>query len=321
MLNTFSFTKGHGAQNDFLVLTDRDNQLQLSPADVVALCHRRTGIGADGLLRAVPTSRTPEAVAMAHGADWFMDYRNADGSLGAMCGNGIRVFARHLVTTQLAAPGRMTIATRAGIRTVHVPTDDSRDIQVEMGRPTLPGPDAITVTAGGSSRPAVHVDVGNPHAVAFVDDLNHPGPLDVAPVVTPADAYPHGVTVEFVHRRGPRHLDLRVYERGVGETSACGTGACAAVTAHILTSAGPRTGVFRVDVPGGTLHVTVHDDGTVLLAGPTRIVATGIRPAHRLTAAGTSTGLFGAGAGAEGGAEECRPRSASLVATRLTSSR
>ncbi|MFF2013141.1 diaminopimelate epimerase [Streptomyces sp. NPDC058195] len=287
--------KGHGAQNDFLVVTDPDNRLHLTPADITALCHRRTGIGADGLLRAVPATRIPEAATMARDAEWFMDYRNADGSLGAMCGNGIRVFARHLVDTRLAAPGRLPIATRAGIRTVHVPIDDSEDIHVEMGRPTLPGPDTITVTADGFSWPAVHVDVGNPHAVVFVDDLNHPGPLNVAPVVTPTNAYPHGVTVEFVQRRGPRHLIMRVHERGVGETRACGTGACAAVTAHVLTSADPRTGVFRVDVPGGTLHVTVHDDGTLRLAGSAHIAATGIRPVRRLTGTEKTNDLLNRG--------------------------
>ncbi|MFG2525770.1 diaminopimelate epimerase [Streptomyces sp. NPDC048527] len=269
------FAKGHGAGNDFLVLPDPDGQLHLTGADVTALCHRRTGIGADGLLRAVPTARIQEAAELAQQAHWFMDYRNADGTLGAMCGNGIRVLARHLVDTSLAAPGRLTIATRAGLRTVHVPADPYKDIRVDMGRPALPGPDTLTVTAGGRSWPAVHVDVGNPHAVAFVDDLAHPGTLGTPPAVTPAAAYPHGVTVEFVHRLTPHHLELRVHERGVGETSACGTGACAAVTAHTRPTRDAVSGTYRVDVPGGTLHVIAHDDGTLQLVGPARIIATG----------------------------------------------
>ncbi|WP_338122419.1 diaminopimelate epimerase [Streptomyces clavuligerus] len=207
------FAKGHGAENDFILLPDPHGLLDLGPGAVRRLCHRRTGIGADGILRAVHTTAVPEAAAMAADAVWFMDYRNPDGTEGQMCGNGIRLFARYLVGTGHAPPGPLVIATRAGLRRLDVPRRRTRfhgPVTVQMGRPRLPGPDHITVTAGTRTWPALHVDMGNPHAVALVDDLTHPGPLTTPPAVEPAGAYPHGTTVEFVVRRGPRHLALRV---------------------------------------------------------------------------------------------------------------
>lgn len=270
------FAKGHGAGNDFIILPDPDSRLALAPDDVVRLCDRRTGIGADGVLRAVRYGASPEAARAAVGADWFMDYRNADGTLGQMCGNGIRVLARYLVDAGHCPPGTVPIATRAGLRISHVPfrsADFDGPVTVGMGWPRLPGPADITVTTGALSWPALHVDMGNPHAVVFVDDLTDPGDLTIPPVVTPFGAYPHGVTTEFVVRHGPHDLALRVHERGVGETRACGTGACAAVAATLPT--GAAIGVYAVDMPGGQLHISVLDDGSMELTGPATIVAQG----------------------------------------------
>ncbi|WP_326655603.1 diaminopimelate epimerase [Streptomyces sp. NBC_01750] len=273
------FAKGHGAENDFIVLPDPRGHLALPPAEVTRLCDRRAGIGADGILRAVRCTAEPEASAMAADAEWFMDYRNADGSKGAMCGNGLRVLARYLVDTGLCPPGTLTVATRAGTRQAHVPhrsPDFEGDVSVRMGCPRLPGPDGITVTVAERRWSALHVDMGNPHAVVFVDDLAHAGDLATAPTVEPADAYPHGVTVEFVIPRAPGHLALRVYERGVGETRACGTGACAAVAAAVLCH-GTRSAAasYTVDVPGGRLRIELLADGSMDLTGPAEIVAHG----------------------------------------------
>lgn len=271
----YPFAKGHGAENDFVILTDPDGQLTLTAQTVVDLCRRRTGIGADGLLRAVRCLSVPGAVAMADQAEWFMDYRNADGTVDAMCGNGIRVMARHLVQTGLAAPGTLPIATRAGMHTLHVPADPDQPIRVHMGRPRLTSTPGMHVHAAGHSWPAFHVDVGTPHAVVFVDDLGHPGPLDTPPRVEPDRAHPAGVTVDFVTRLGPRHLALRVHERGVGETRACGTGACAAVATALAATAPSCPSTFLVDFPGGRLRVTTLADGTLHLTGPAVIVARG----------------------------------------------
>ncbi|MFE3946407.1 diaminopimelate epimerase [Streptomyces sp. NPDC059118] len=267
------FAKGHGAGNDFIVLPDPHDRLTLTTSDVIRLCDRHTGIGADGILRAVRTT-APGAAATA-GGEWFMDYRNADGTLGQMCGNGIRVLARYLVETGRCPPGVLTIATRAGLRTTHVPhTGSDAPITVAMGRPCLPGPAETSIVVGARTWPAVPVDMGNPHAVAFVDDLTCPGTLTAPPIVSPANAFLQGVTVEFVMRLGPRHLAVRVHERGVGETRACGTGACAAVAADIAAT-GTSPGTYTVDMPGGRLRIAVLADTSMELTGPADIVATG----------------------------------------------
>ncbi|MEV3860040.1 diaminopimelate epimerase [Streptomyces sp. NPDC050095] len=272
-----AYAKGHGAHNDFVVLVDPDGRHDLTDLDVTGTCDRRTGIGADGVLRAVRCESDREAVSMATAAEWFMDYRNADGSRGSMCGNGIRVFARHLVDAGLCRPGALAIATRAGVRRLHVPP--AGDITVEMGRPGFSTPaaggDGVKVTTEPGSWPATPVDMGNPHAVVFTDDLARDVDLCSPPAVTPSAAFPHGVTVEFVTVCGPRHLAVRVHERGVGETMACGTGACAAVAAFQRTMGAGEPGLYVVDMPGGRLHVTVDNDGTMRLSGPAVIVARG----------------------------------------------
>ncbi|TDT93323.1 diaminopimelate epimerase [Streptomyces sp. 846.5] len=285
---TWQFIKGHGTENDFIVLPDPDGLLNLTPQDVRRLCDRRAGIGADGVLRVVRSAAHRDAAAMADQAEWFMDYWNADGSQGQMCGNGIRVFARYLIDAALTDPAGFAVATRAGIRQVRSDSTERPGdwITVAMGSPRLPGPEAVQVTVAARQWSAVNVDMGNPHAVALVDDLAHAGDLLAAPTVEPADAYPEGVTVEFVVSLGPRHLAMRVHERGVGETHSCGTGACAAVTAAILRDTTPRprrsAARYTVDVPGGSLHVTVLASGAMELSGPALLVARGTVSPSRL---------------------------------------
>ncbi|QNT98367.1 diaminopimelate epimerase (plasmid) [Streptomyces griseofuscus] len=276
---TVPFAKGHGCENTFLVLLDPHGRIHLTAETVSHLTDPLTGAAADGILRAVRCTAAPEAAAMAHRAHWFMDYRNADGSRGAMCGNGIRVLARYLVDTGLCPPGALAIATRAGLRQIRVP-DRSDSLQgpvaVAMGTPVFPGPDHITVTAAdGKTRPATHVDMGNPHAVVFLDDPADAGTLHTGPAVEPASAYPDGVTTEFATVLSPHHLAVRVHERGVGETRACGTGACAAVAAHRRHTGQSGAADYRVDFPGGILRLSVTADGAMTLTGPAAITALG----------------------------------------------
>ncbi|OSP28492.1 diaminopimelate epimerase, partial [Streptomyces sp. 13-12-16] len=236
MSTRIAFLKGHGTENDFVIVPDPENAIDLSPAAVAALCDRRAGIGGDGLLHVVRSAAHPEARDMAAEAEWFMDYRNGDGSIAEMCGNGVRVFARYLQRAGHVSAGDTAIATRGGVKTVHIAKSVSGsgsaagDITVGMGRALLPEGD-VTVSVGGRSWPARNVNMGNPHAVAFVDDLAHAGDLYTPPPFSPAAAYPDGVNVEFVVDRGPRHVALRVHERGSGETRSCGTGACAVAVA------------------------------------------------------------------------------------------
>ena len=195
-----------------------------------------------------------------------MDYRNADGSLAEMCGNGIRVFALHLYDEGLVpADEPVRIATRAGVKTV---TRSGDTFTAELGLATILGETKVSV--GDRSWAALHVDVGNPHAVVMVDDLAEAGRLYDEPTYD-ADLYPEGVNVEFVVRRGTDHVAMRVHERGSGETRSCGTGACAAAVA----AAGEGPGRWRVDVPGGELEVSRDDEGLVYLTGPAVIVARG----------------------------------------------
>ena len=196
-----------------------------------------------------------------------MDYRNADGSVAEMCGNGIRVFALHLYDEGLVSAGRPGADRDPGRR------EDGDPRRRRGSPPTWDPPGSIgetKVSVDDRSWPALHVDVGNPHAVVMVDDLAEAGRLWDEPAYD-AELYPEGVNVEFVVRRGREHIALRVHERGSGETRSCGTGACAAAVA----AAGGRPGRCRVDVPGGTLGVTLDKAGRVFLSGPAVIVARG----------------------------------------------
>ncbi len=276
-MSGFDFLKGHGTENDFVLLPDPDGSVHgdLPPALVAALCDRRAGIGADGVLRVVRAEAydDPAAVAARGEAEWFMDYRNADGSTSEMCGNGIRVFGRYLADRQgVDVSQPLPVGTRAGVKVLSFSGDE---ISVDMGIPEVLGETKVAVA--GRSWPALHVSMGNPHAVAFVDDLADAGPLLEAPEHDPGD-FPHGVNVEFVVRRGERHVAMRVHERGSGETRSCGTGTCAVMVAAALADGADQTAggaTYRVDVPGGRLDVTWTEEGRVVLTGPAVIVAEG----------------------------------------------
>jgi diaminopimelate epimerase len=263
------YVKGHGTENDFVLLPDADGALELTERRVRALCDRRKGLGADGVLRVVRTSVVEDAPAQADASTWFMDYRNADGSIAEMCGNGMRVFARYLVEAGLAEQGRLIVGTRSGPRRVEVYPDG--DVTVDMGPATVNG--QSTATAAGRAFEGVVVDVGNPHLACMVDvDLTELD-LSVPPGYDPV-VFPHGVNVEFVTSLAPGVLRMRVHERGVGETRSCGTGTVAAVAAAAHLT-GRTAGESVVEVPGGRVRVTVSE-GMSTLTGPAVLVARGL---------------------------------------------
>ena len=241
------FWKGHGTENDFVLLPDVDDGLVLTAALVSRICDRRAGIGADGVLRVVRDGD----------GRFFLDHWNADGSRPEMCGNGVRVYARYLVAAGLAPLGPLEIATRGGVKTVEV-TGDA--VVVDMG-PAVVGEPVLV-----DGVPATSVDMGNPHAVLPVPSVAALG------VLSPSRL---DVNVEYVETVAPDHLRMRVHERGVGETRSCGTGACAAVVAHVLGTGMARDVPVEVDVPGGRLVVTWRADGHVVMAGPAVLVAEG----------------------------------------------
>lgn len=275
-LNEVPFIKGHGTGNDFVIIPDIDGHLDLTAEQVRWLCDRHVGIGGNGVLRVVRTEHVPGFEDFAPVAEFFMDYRNADGSLAEMCGNGARVFVRYLDATGLVTDNDVVIATRGGLRSVTINRD--RTITIDMGMATTPRVRALPhVSVGGRSWPATGVLVPNPHAVVFVAELEEAGDLAVAPDVAPRDVFPDGVNVEFVVDRGPNHVAMRVHERGVGETLSCGTGACAVAWAARRRAGADETGesTWQVDVPGGTVHVTETPSGSLLLTGPADLVARG----------------------------------------------
>ena len=253
------FLKGHGTENDFVLLPDPDGRLALTPALVRRLCDRRAGVGGDGVLRIVPAAVEPDGQRWADDAHWFMDYRNADGSVAEMCGNGVRVYARFLVREGLAEPGHLRLATRGGVKEVDVPAGGG-PVSVDMGPAVVGEP----VDVDGAS--ATAVDMGNPHAVLHVPSVAGLGELKTSRL---------DLNVEYVEDLGPAALAMRVHERGVGETRSCGTGACAAVVATCLRQGTPRDTPYTVTVPGGDLTVTWRADGHVVLAGPAVLLAEG----------------------------------------------
>ncbi len=291
------FVKGHGTGNDFVLLADPEGTVALEADQVAALADRHQGIGADGVIRAVPSQHLSEGQALLAehpDAEWFMDYRNADGSVSEMCGNGVRVFVHFLVAEELVTlePGQsLTIGTRAGVK--HVTRLD-HGYAIDMGPWSYIDPELAQEAASDSvveasgledPRPALSISMGNPHTVVPVESFETLAGLDLtrAPHVEPEP--PHGTNVEFVAafepmiREGVGRVRMRVHERGVGETQSCGTGACAAATA-MRAWAGPEgCDSWLVEVPGGVLAIdfVVNADGNehVVLAGPAELVFRG----------------------------------------------
>jgi diaminopimelate epimerase len=283
------FTKGQGTGNDFVLFADPAGEIDLSDTQVQALCDRHFGIGADGTIRAVLSSRIPEGRAALDedpDAEWFMDYRNVDGSPAEMCGNGIRVFVLFLIENGLIElpPGRtVPIGTRAGVRDVQ---RSGSGFQVDLGRWSLAGGEPLVRAKDLQvARPGLGIDVGNPHVVVALSSEDELAEADLAfvPQLDPEPA--DGANVELVVPADPLvvdgigHIAMRVHERGSGETLSCGTGAAAAAlaTRHWAGAAAPHQ--WRVQLPGGVLGVRMFptEDGEhVGLSGPAELVFDGV---------------------------------------------
>lgn len=251
-------TYGHGTENDFILFFDPDEALELTPEIISAICNRASGIGADGVIRIARREKR-----------WFMDYRNADGSIAEMCGNGIRVMARYLVERGHQPEGIFAIDTRDGLKHLRVPLTD--DISVNMGKIYDEG-EMISATANGVTYQGFHINVGNPHAVVFTEDLSKLGSLESAPTVLPEDSYPEGVNVEFVEILAGHEAKMRVHERGSGETRSCGTGTCAVALAATLQLREPLPARWVIYPPGGRLVVDIDPHSNATLTGPALLV-------------------------------------------------
>lgn len=293
------FTKGHGTQNDFVIVADPTSTRQLTADEVAAICDRRAGIGGDGLIRVVRSVHEPEAAASLEAdpqAVWFMDYRNADGSAAEMCGNGVRVFAEYLLREGYLREEEVTggrdvaLATRAGVRRVRRRADGWWS--VDMGNWDVPGGQAalerghdaqVRLPGAQTTHPALNLDFGNPHTVMMLAEGESLDEVDLtrAPLVDPPP--PHGTNVEVLVADEPDVVDgqivgrlrMRVHERGVGETRSCGTGACAAATAAALWAGSKAPSRWRLEVPGGQVEVRLGPGTSVELSGPATLVADG----------------------------------------------
>lgn len=290
------FAKAHATGNDFIVLPDWHDELQLEPSLVRALCDRRRGLGADGVLRLISGST---------GSDADMDYRNADGTRAAMCGNGLRVAAKHLVDHVLTQPpddGAVRIGTGVGTKMVTVrlgPSGRVHEATVDMGPPNFrpsavpfdaPGDEAVDVpvAVNGSLLRLTAVSFGNPHAVVVVDDLAS-APIDTTgAALEHHPRFPDRTNVEFAEVTGPREVRVRVWERGVGETAGCGSGACAVLVA--LRRLGAIGDDAVLHFPGGDVHVQYAPgpEPTVLLTGGAIEIATGELDSVWLAQAGST---------------------------------
>jgi diaminopimelate epimerase len=282
MTDQIAFTKGHGTENDFVLIPDLEGARELTAEDAATLADRHAGVGGDGVIRVVQTAAATEAAVLeqASQARWFMDYRNADGSIAEMCGNGTRVFAAYLRREGLETADEFAIATRAGVKVVRFESPDLIAVNLGPWRLAQPviaeaeGFDALVHLDGFEPLSALSLDLGNPHTVVALPegldldlvDLHRP------PVVNPSPA--HGTNVELVRPLGAGHVRMRVHERGVGETRSCGTGAAAAALATRFW-AGERGDTWTVDVPGGRLRVRALPGHEVELTGPAVLVADG----------------------------------------------
>lgn len=291
------FQKLHATGNDFVIFSDPEGARDVTAEQVTALCDRHLGVGGDGLIRAVRSQQLPEGrqlLTTDAEAEWFMDYRNGDGSIAEMCGNGVRAYAHFLTLNGLAEipDTGLHIGTRAGVKVVKRSGDG---YSVDMGSWGYLHPaqaeesamDSLVTTAGlDVARPSLSVDMGNPHTVVALANTAELARLDLSklPEVDPKPA--NGINVEYVVPADPlvedhvAMISMRVHERGVGETLSCGTGICAAVVATRAWagSAGEAAAAWAVQVPGGVCGVRFRpaaDGEHVILSGPALRVATG----------------------------------------------
>jgi len=273
------FVKYHGTGNDFLLVEDLDDELRLSGSLIAAACHRHRGVGADGWIRSLK----------GNVSDFVMDYYNADGNTSEMCGNGIRCLAKHEFDRGFTKKQEIDVQTLAGVKHLVLETDDGvvSRVTVDMRRPSLERkaipmtgqPDGTFVgqplNVAGRPFTATAVSMGNPHCVLLLnpgDDLAEVDVPGIGREVEHRAEFPNRTNVEFV-KVGDGRINMRVWERGSGETMACGTGACAALVACSL--AGLTAREAEVEFPGGQLLVAWRENDHVFLTGPAVFVFEG----------------------------------------------
>lgn len=286
LLRNLPYRRGHGTGNDFVILDQQPAEL-LTQAAVSKLCHRRFGIGGDGLLHVETLGRMRGSIAgypeYAELPDdtWFMDYRNADGTAAEMCGNGVRVFAHYLVAHGFQEQSTFPIATRGGLKIATVTLGDRPDhaqVSVDMGVPVITGRSSCSF--GDHIFDGTIVDAGNPHLVCVVESLTAAQldgmDLSAQPQLDPQD-FPEGANIEIVtaldDSQGGPSISMRVIERGVGETFSCGTGIVATALQALTDS---EHNDVTVNVRGGDVHVAIDPQTSVAtMTGPSELLMKG----------------------------------------------
>ncbi|MEG4225316.1 diaminopimelate epimerase [Microcoleus sp. N9_B2] len=272
------FAKYHGLGNDFILIDNRhSSEPVITPEQAVEMCDRHFGIGADGVIFALPGQ---------NGTDYTMRIFNSDGSEPEMCGNGIRCLAKFIADLEGSkAKTQYRIHTLAGVISPELRSDGQ--VKVDMGVPrllaaeiptTLAAPDAkaidVPIEVAGKSWSVTCVSMGNPHCITFVDDVSAVALETVGPVFEHHPAFPQRTNTEFIQVIRSNYVKMRVWERGAGVTLACGTGACAAVVAGVLVGKCDRT--TAVELPGGVLEIEWAEvSGRIYMTGPAQQVFTG----------------------------------------------
>ncbi|MGC8660394.1 MAG: diaminopimelate epimerase [Desulfomonilaceae bacterium] len=269
-----TFQKMHGAKNDFVVFHDFENAISLSPSEISRICDRRVGVGADGLI----VARSSET------GDFFMDYMNSDGTVAEMCGNGIRCLAKYVYDNGFTKDTHIVIETRAGIKNVELLRDQAGKLvsaRVDMGQPMFE-PSSIPVNVSGTMFPILDypltvkdrtflcsfVSMGNPHCVIMYDDEGlEEAPTEYGRLLEFHPVFPAKTNVEFVKVVDRARIAMRVWERGSGETLACGTGACA--SAVVTRLKGLTDDSVSVELLGGVLNINWkgNNDSVFMIGG------------------------------------------------------
>jgi len=261
-----NFYKYEGCGNDFIMINNLDKSLNLTSEQIIKLCDRNYGIGADGVILLETSNR----------ADCFMNYINSDGSFAQMCGNGARCTAKFFLEQTKSPLKQINIDTRAGIKNVKIEDDT---YSVNMGAPSFNSSDFPSSTVSVSGFDFNCVSMGNPHAVSIVEDIDIIELKSIGPIVENDTIFPNKINVEFVEKKSDNYYKVKVWERGCGATLACGTGACAVFSIIKNSQKEITTGYYceelTLEFPGGNLYLSENNEGEVLLRGPATFVFKG----------------------------------------------
>ena len=272
------FTKMQGAGNDYIYVNCFEETVD-NPENVsIKVSDRHFGIGSDGLVLIKPSDK----------ADFFMDMYNADGSRGKMCGNATRCVAKYVYDNKMTDKTEIALETLSGIKYIKVTVENEKVVsaRVNMGKPILAAKEIPTkfdgnsvvsqkLTVGGNDYSVTCVSMGNPHCILFVDDVKCLDLPKIGPSFENNIMFPDRINTEFVHIVSDSEFDMRVWERGSGETLACGTGACASAVASILNGYCKKDSEIKVNLIGGTLYINWTDNGDVYMTGPAQKVCDG----------------------------------------------